>query len=54
MSTEEPEPTRRIGVASVFQGAGLVLVTTGVAMVDVAAGVVAAGVACLWIGWSRT
>ena len=54
MSTEEPEPGRRIGLADVFQGAGLLLVTVGVVMVDVAAGVVAAGLACLWIGWSRT
>jgi len=55
MSTEPDEtPDRRLGLGDAFQAAGLVLVTSGVAMVDLAAGFIAAGIACLWIGWSTS
>lgn len=55
MSTEPDEtPTRRTSIGDVFQAAGLVLVTSGVMLFDIGAGVITAGIACLWIGWSNS
>jgi len=55
MSTEHDEtPNRKLDVGDIFQAVGLVLVTSGVALVDIAAGLVTAGAACLWIGWSQS
>ena len=51
MSTE---PKRRLTVGDVAQAAGLVLVTGGVMTIDFAAGLITAGIAFLWIGWSNS
>jgi len=51
MSTEQK---RRPNPADVFQLGGLLFVTAGMWTVNTAAGLVTAGVACLWIGWSNT
>ena len=56
MSTEPDETPRRrfLAIGDVFQAAGLVLVTAGVCVYDIGAGIVTAGIACLWIGWSNS
>jgi hypothetical protein len=52
MSTE-PKRRRRLSPADVYQAMGLVFVTSGAWVVSPAVGLVTAGVAFLWIGWSQ-
>jgi len=52
MSTDEPK--RRLEPSDVFQASGLLFVTAGAWTVNTAAGLITAGIACLWIGWSTS